>query len=467
MLDLVAATDLGWSAGILRPRAVAQSPRRVAIASSASPIYRPGRLANDGLHIRHRVTVYDHARRLIDVLDVARYPVNDLAWSGSRLAIATGSYDGGAAFEGELLVWDVDTGEVRRPLAFCREVRRVQWRDDAILALLAPDTDEDDAVYEVLVPDVDRAITRAEDPRVRVGTTDWAPPAPPPWPVPGAGPIQDVCFVPAGVVATGPALCTRWDRDLRHPERTDGPDGFQLLHVGGRVLVVSKGALHTLDGAEVCTFEKPRHCSTDGHHILARDVSPDRRDQVLDAAGATVWSGDLGHFDLFNHGVRVDGGLWFLRGTPKSDHRRKCLVRIGPDGAEERVVPFDPPTGHHMSPTGCVVGDDLVVGYYVHHPHPGRGERALARLRHDGSNAWRTRLACTPVALAPVPDWGLVLVATLDGKLTLIDDKTGKIAEDVRLQLDGVDLVPTCLAVDGARAAVACHDGRVVMVALE
>lgn len=61
------------------------------------------------------------------------------------VAIGTGSYDGGWAYEGELLLLDLDSGSVVSLLPHSREVRRVTWRDARTLDLvLAIPCDEDE-----------------------------------------------------------------------------------------------------------------------------------------------------------------------------------------------------------------------------------------------------------------------------------------------------------------------------------
>ncbi|MCP6756782.1 hypothetical protein NL533_34670, partial [Klebsiella pneumoniae] len=65
------------------------------------------------------------------LLDGLRWPINDLAFHPREplLAVATGSYDGGWAFEGELVVWNWETGERAAPLGACREVDRCRFLD--------------------------------------------------------------------------------------------------------------------------------------------------------------------------------------------------------------------------------------------------------------------------------------------------------------------------------------------------
>jgi hypothetical protein len=88
----------------------------VAICSAFDLLYWPGRALYDGHALRHRVSLYSSEfQHRVAVFDAARFPINDLAFHPSepRLAVATGSYDGGYMFEGELLLWNRETGECR------------------------------------------------------------------------------------------------------------------------------------------------------------------------------------------------------------------------------------------------------------------------------------------------------------------------------------------------------------------
>jgi hypothetical protein len=76
----------------------------------------------------------------------ARWPANAIFFHPTLplVAIGTGSYDGGWAYEGELLLLDLTTGTVVSLMAHRREVRRITWRDPETLDLvLAVPCDED------------------------------------------------------------------------------------------------------------------------------------------------------------------------------------------------------------------------------------------------------------------------------------------------------------------------------------
>lgn len=78
----------------------------LAIASTFDWLQWSGRDLNTKLKFHNRVALYDaKTLKLIKVFDRIKYPINHIDFypDNSILAIATGSYDGGYCFEGELL----------------------------------------------------------------------------------------------------------------------------------------------------------------------------------------------------------------------------------------------------------------------------------------------------------------------------------------------------------------------------
>ena len=92
--------------------------------------------------------------------------------------------------------------------------------------------------------------------------------------------------------------------------------------------------------------------------ILARDTGDlhrkrARRDRVLDPSGKVLLEKDLGHYDRFNHYVRLDGEeeLYFLRGSPPSSHEAKRLCGIDLGGSVRERMVWDQESEHSME--GC------------------------------------------------------------------------------------------------------------------
>lgn len=506
MFATIACTEQGWSAGLPGAGLVVEHGEYVAVATTFPLMYWAGRAHYDGHRVRQRVVVFDRATRArLAVLDAARWPIQELAFRGDghALAIACGSYDGGYLFEGELLVWDWGTGAVRRPLRANREVVRVRWIDAGRLAVLVrPENDEDGdeafvQVHGAELADVDVPVrARVRDARVSEAACD---PAAFGFDGPQAGaastwardgglaaeverrPIRDVMIVGDRIAAVDDDCLVRlWDASFKNARCITGEGcGVQLLRVGERVLVATceqqrRTALYSIAGDElrpVRRFDRAYLFSTDTQgRLLGRDTERGaaRQDVVLGADGATLQVGDFGHFDVFNHALRLDGDrLYYLRGTPAGSHERKVLMAIEADGAHREAMMWDEGSAHCMNPAGCSVDAGAVVtGFRVYDPRPGRGDGFVVRREQDGATAWRVEWPYAPVALVHAPAIDAVVVATLDGTLAALDARTGALRGEEQLTVEGVLAPPTCVAVDGRRVTVGTLDGRLVTLSL-
>lgn len=77
--------------------------------------------------------------------------------------------------------------------------------------------------------------------------------------------------------------------------------------------------------------------------FLARQIAlegKDLEDLVLDPAGRIIHRRRLGHYDLFNHHLRIDRGeaFFYLAGNPPEQHQDKGLFRLDPQTFKTREV---------------------------------------------------------------------------------------------------------------------------------
>ncbi|HAH46868.1 MAG TPA: hypothetical protein DCM07_18860 [Planctomycetaceae bacterium] len=110
----------------------------VALCTEFGLLYWPARAIYDGHHLQYRVSLYSKdLKTRIGVFDNARYPINDIAFHPSQpmMAIGTGAYDGGYMFEGDLWLWNWETGESRSLLGEFREVVQCRFVDNKHLAI--------------------------------------------------------------------------------------------------------------------------------------------------------------------------------------------------------------------------------------------------------------------------------------------------------------------------------------------
>ncbi|MEM9495121.1 MAG: hypothetical protein AAGA09_03895 [Pseudomonadota bacterium] len=101
------------------------------------------RASYGGHHPRYRVALYEQRKRQpLAIFDKLRFPINDVAFHPTLpvAALATGSYDGGWTFEGELLLWNWETGQSGSVVESIPEVIRVAFdvEGEKIVALVRP-----------------------------------------------------------------------------------------------------------------------------------------------------------------------------------------------------------------------------------------------------------------------------------------------------------------------------------------
>lgn len=119
-----------------------------AVAGSFGQVLWGGRYVQE-TPLHYRVSLYE-AKTLhrLAVTDQCRFPINEIAFhpDAAILAIATGCYDGGYLFEGDLLIWDYGRDTIQSILPESREVIRCRFDEEGenLQFLLRPWKEEDD-----------------------------------------------------------------------------------------------------------------------------------------------------------------------------------------------------------------------------------------------------------------------------------------------------------------------------------
>lgn len=449
------------------------------------------------VHNGHRldgVGVYDARSRALLARFHTRYEVNALAFHPTRdeLAIATGSYDGGYFFEGELLIWNWRTGASHSELSENREVTQVEWRGDDLLATISPETDESAPGAQAFLLAPARAgerahqvVTPRSDPRLAPsrGRPVGAPPPSDTFEryrrlVPAHRRVTALDWLADGRVAIGTA------DDALHVWEP-ATNRTQQLHVDGQVVAMWHHPDHELlvqvdvrrsstslcaiagDRLELVTsFATSHSCSVDRYgRILARSV--DTKKQAMSSVirdGHIVQLVNLGHFDGANHFIRLDGGaeLYFLQGTPPSSYQHKTLCALTTHGDIVVRMPWDDDARHLMSSIGTLVGDGrLARGSLVYKP---RGsEHGVIELSDlTGRTAWRHDIECGIAAMAI---WqGCVVAGLLDGTFLALELETGKVMHDEPFTFGTSPAMVTAIAVHEEAIALGSIDGRVSIV---
>lgn len=197
------------------------------------------------------------------------------------------------------------------------------------------------------------------------------------------------------------------------------------------------------------------------------------RDVLLDLATGVEHRPDLGHYDCFNHYLRIRHApcLFLLQGTPASSHERKTLCVVQPDGPVRRLWPVlkasNDAAGHAMELCGAYVDDALGPGLVISGKHYSPNVRApysgfiyrkpLGRDRE----LWRRPIPASPSAIVHMPALNLIAAAFLDGSLQLIDAQTGVLRRYARVRVDGLPTLIFAMDADAQSLVVGTVDGTI------
>lgn len=501
----------------------------IALCTDFELLYWPGRALYDGHRLQHRISLYSKGFvRRLGLFDFARFPINDVAFHPLQpiVAVATGCYDGGYLFEGDLWLWNWETGEVRSLLGESREVVQCRFVDESRLAVTLRPRDEDEFEGEeicvgLILDDFrdasesgfDRSAGGA-DPRL-ANLTPLDPQSlgfatPPMHFQERRQRFERVLGVQTNYEERVRAWDVAWIADDRialshdncHVEvwtlggerellETGEGFGVQILSgpAGPLIHALRRGnhyqgtedrsTLYRLgqNGLEMAhAFDHAVVLSTDNKgNLLCRDPGDllqkrERLDRVLTSDFREVFAGDLGHYDCFNHFVRLDGGdgLYFLQGTPPKSHEQKRLCRFNRDGTSASVLPWDSAELHLNDSSACWgPRGSIVRAFRVYDPLPCQGAKQIQRCDlATGEALWSTATSALVTSMVMIGQKYLAYALT-DGELGLLSIDDGSVLFRVALEIEGAPSVATALAVNGLRLAIGTIDARLLVYELE
>ena len=509
----------------------------VAVASAFRLLTNPpARASYGGQGLRYRVALYRPPEtRPFTVSDRLRYSVNDVAFHPSEpiIAIATGSYDGGWMFEGELVVWDWETDRHSNKIGPIPEVVHCKFCDDGscIIALVRPwdegspdglgdpfttlfeihatySTDIFEGVFDG--NSIDRQISRQaplsardvkSDPRFPSRVEDLETilrrefkierfkSRSPVWDVAwlgddGIGMVHDDCQLEVlgsdGVykhsfvgLGHGVQIFKR-PNPLIHAIHYDEAAESSAVSVGSQLL--------RYDGAELSavadfngryTFSVSR----DGWILGRQDRSLDRTAEEQDVIGnpsLDAWSKhDFGHYDVFNHFLRVDGSpyLFAVQGSPPTSHERKHICLVSKDGSLRRLWPLLRDTGPHSSHAmecafGYVAdsaGEGMIASGRHHNPNPQQPYTGFIYRNQlqDGKELWRHKTKASATTIKAIPGHEIILAAFLNGEVAAIESGSGTVLEWTEFRPGGELSVVFSFDISAENIVIGTIDGRI------
>ena len=426
-------------------RAFANGNESIFAVASAFPLLTnpPARAAYAGQELRHRVSLHRPGEQSpFAWFDKPRLPINWVSFhpKDTVVAIATGTYDGGWMFEGQLLLWNWLENNWWEPIS---QVPEVVWADfnpgGAALSLIVrpwdeewggdPKGPEDDAFTRFYSASAvaDSSVVGAElvlDPTSRLEPDELAELSAAEALKMGAhesvaawlnlpelvmrGAIWDVAWLDVDRIASVSDGCLLQVHYVNGTEETriEG-DGYGAAIVSSKPLLVhaarrmtwndceeSSRLLAIREGALVELGSYPGSYSFTGSldgTVLGRlnrnrpgSATSDILIDVATGAGIPI---DLGHYDCFNHFVGIEGAPahYFLQATPPDGHERKRLCRLDADCNVESIWPVLHQDGsyasHAMECCGCYLEDSAGAGIVLagmhYDPNPSTPKRGF------------------------------------------------------------------------------------------
>ncbi|ADG76484.1 hypothetical protein Cfla_3613 [Cellulomonas flavigena DSM 20109] len=528
LLDVLADQPF---AEIGRPVRVLDDPARDVLVVAGDLGHTQWLGNGDGVS-HYRVAVYDRSDLTCRQVAATGWRANDLAIhpSGRWVAVATGSYDGGYHFEGELIMIDLERGTSVSVLRAVREVVVVHWLDETRLHVelspvhddCAPEDLHDEsfvltASWGEVAP---RSIELPAAPGGDVTATRTASDADTAHATLGAAAartgrrwaVRRRVAVVAGrsdgsVLAAGEGVAAeRWAPDGRTSPvwRRGAPvgAGCQLAPLTSTTVLTTvatpgpggpatRGSEHdVLDVAtgDVLASVRPGGPSISivscGSFGVLRGAAPFPGREptapalVVGPDGSTLARLDLPHFVRDAHWFDiVDAPAPLVltdHGTRPHVERWVERVDLTPAGAATRrlfPLDWDAPRDRLLDGgPGAFVDDaqgEAVVHSATAHEHPNRQRRFLVRRTYPtGAVQWVTELPARVTGVATSD--GVLAVTTADGRLLLVDALTGATVDDVELRVHGQPVVPLCVSAYGdGRLAVGLLDGRILRLRRE
>lgn len=469
------------------------------------------------LHLYSRETL-----ELINNIEVLDYSVNDVAFHPDLpiLVIAIGSYDGGAYYEGSILTWDYEKNEVTKLINDNREFIKCEflqkWKvvkievnptddlyeddlktecyefdfnintsyDLSELSLKSENAFEDSFDLEVFKTRNEKIISTLSQLSLDCGKQ-----------FKNRNLIWDIKFLSKNkiVIARNNSTVEIIDLDNNQVKEYILPkngDCVEVFHLTSNDEIVyvnlwsrdwdsdNTNSLYEISLKSECVIHKDEFnhtlSKTKGDFFLARQIDHSNeklKDFVLDKYLNEVFSDRLGHYDLFNHYIRIDNCdlLYFLVGSPKKQHQNKLICSIDPKTHKiKKVYQLEKQPSHYNNLSGLKIDNFIVISGSVYSSkRTSYGEIELFAIdTNSKKEVWHRRLNASVSSLSDLTN-GMIALAMTDGTIETISLYDGKTINKIPLSLDNCNLKPLSMDFNGRFLAIGTTDGRVLINEIE
>ena len=444
------------------------------------------------------------------------YPVNDLSFHPKEkiIALGIGRYDGGAYYEGELLLWNYETNELNSILTDNREVIKCAFSQNGekLSFTLNPTDDLDcpdytDKQYDldfpiqskikienlkpVLVIDhidnfniedynnrlsnADRVLSDISNQKKQVYKNRNL--------------IWDIVFISKNefALARNNATVEIWKIDtgtVREIKLFDTGDCVELFFnsTNNSLLVnlwsrdfqsENTNKLFSIDLSNL-EFQEVINCShtiskSKNNYFLARQVDHSdktKKDFILNPSYKVVFEKRFGHYDLFNHYLRIDNSelLYYLVGNPKEQHQNKTLCSINPETYEiKEVWQLEKQPNHFNDLNGIKINDYLIISgkVYSSNRNPYDTQELFCIDLATKKEKWLRTLSSQVCSFALLDNNSTLVLALTNGQIELIESANGKTMEVINRAKNHSFARPLSLATFEDKIAVGLTNGQI------
>lgn len=425
--------------------------------------------------------------QLITHLDTFRYPINDLDIHPEKnlMLIATGSYDGGCFFEGELFLLNLKTGTLHKIVSDNRDFIQCQFIEEEIELMVHPiqDLDNDDLTSKVYrIPVEENQVFQLsnlqplkvfpygeEDFGNREEQKDKNSPKKQ---LTDLGNrynkhyqhkalAWDLTFINDQYLAIGysDARLGLLDIAKNHldliavAEQGDCVQLFKNQYSEKLIVNIANREIFASNVNTLYAFDLVTHNTTllkKGSFILSKTKNDEylarqtgykdenRNDIVWDPTFQPTFEGRLGHYDIFNHYLRIDNcdKLYALVGNPREQHQNKQLIEITPRLNTQLYLFHIEQQPHHFNNLNAILIDDIFcIEAEIYHPTLYPGKHLLKAIKKDGSILWEKNLNHQSTGMTAIKAYpGHVAIAFTSGEIWIIHIFSGAVTLNIPQQ---------------------------------
>lgn len=451
---------------------------------------------------------------LMNYIDNLDYPVNDIAFHPKEevIIIGTGRYDGGLYYEGELLLWEYTIEKIDSILQENREIVTCNFAEDGkkLHFTVSPEDDESDYAEERYVMDfpIDRHISLAELSPVSaiVYESDVFIKKVLDKPMKAVDLlaeiserhgkvyknkhlIWDILFINAYeiAVATNNGIVEIWHltnetcQEIIVGEKGKCVELF--FNQSNNTLLANLWRMDFNVEENSCLFSisladfevKPvLACEASlsknlSDYFLVRNIEysdKTKKDFILNSDYEKVFEKRLGHYDLFNHYLRIDQSdlLYFLAGNPPEQHQNKALYSINPVNFEiKEVFSLEQQPNHYNSLNGIIVKDCLIINarVYTSDRNAYDTQELFCIDLKTGTEKWLRTLSSQVSAFGILDKGVSVIMAMAEGGLEIINCQNGETIEMIKRENNQTFSRPLSLSTFGDTIVVGLINGNI------